>query len=188
MYNDYGADRYAPLGLNLQQDMNSVVKVYARMYNFPMFRDPGTVWNVYKMNNYIPLNYVIDTAGIVLYSMEGFNESVIRAYIESSLPPTGVSEGKTRDALRIVSAVPNPANRPTTISFSLSHSENVTLRVYSSSGKLVRTLLDGQATTGLNTVQWNLRNDAGTQVANGMYFYELTDGANSVRAKVSVLR
>jgi hypothetical protein len=187
MYNDYGAQGFEPLAINLGENMNTV-KVYARAYGFQFLRDPGTVWGLYNINNYIPLNYVIDTAGVVLYGATGFNESVIRAYIEASLPPTGISEGNAEKPLSLVSVSPSPANRPTTISFSLPRSGNVAVRIYSSSGNLVRTVLDRTLNAGTSSVMWDLRDNAGSRVADGMYFYEVTAGNASVRGKVSVLK
>jgi hypothetical protein len=187
MWQDYGALGYQPLCINLWQDMN-IVKTYARQYSQQFLRDPGTVWNLYNINSSIPLNYVIDTAGIVLYGAVGWNETVIRAYIEASLPPTGVHEGNVETPLKLVSVAPSPANRPTTISFSLPKSENVAVRVYSSSGNLVRTVLDRTLNAGVSSALWDLRNNSGSRVADGMYFYEVTAGSASIRGKVSVLK
>lgn len=187
MYNDYGAQGFQPLSINLWENMNTV-KVYARAYGFQFLRDPGTAWGLYSINNGIPCNYVIDTAGIVLYGAEGFNETVIRAYIEASLPPTGVHEGNVEAPLKLVSIAPSPANRPTTISFNLPRSGNVAVRIYSSSGNLVRTVLDRTLNAGVSSATWDLRDNSGSGVANGMYFYEVTAGNASVRGKVSVLK
>jgi len=186
MYDEYAGLNYVPLGINLWQDMNSVVKYYARQYTYQFLRDGGAVWNVYKMNSYIPLNYVIDTAGIVVGSMEGFNESTIRSWIEPYL--TGVSEKGSINPLSFAIAGPNPVTGPTAVRFSLGKPGNVNLRVYSSSGALVRTIVSGQLPAGMNSVRWDLKDDAGRAVSNGLYVYELTNGSASARAKVSVLR
>jgi len=187
MYDDYGAQGFVPLAINLGENMNTV-KVYARSYTYPFLRDPGTAWPLYNINNSIPLNYVIDTAGIVLYGAVGFSETVIRAYIEASLPPTGVHEGNVETPLKLVSVAPSLANRPTTISFSLPRSGNVAVRIYSSSGNLVRTVLDRALNAGVSSALWDLRDNTGSRVADGMYFYEVTAGNASVRGKVSVLK
>lgn len=85
MYNDYEALGFVPLAINLNENINTV-KYYARQYTYPFLRDAGSVWNVYRMNGYIPLNYVIDPNGIVRYAAEGFNEAAIRQTIETWLP------------------------------------------------------------------------------------------------------
>jgi hypothetical protein len=185
MYNDYGADRYVPMAINLWQDMNSVVKAYARTYTFPFFRDGGTVWNVYNINGYIPLNYVIDTAGIVLYGATGFNEAVVRAYIESSLPPTAIGDRPAGKLIASFGATPNPAKGPVTIRYSLSRPADVTLRIYSGSGKLVAS---HQSDAGAGSWLWNLQDDNGAPVTNGLYFCKLAGGNATEHVKISVVR
>ncbi|MEO0085858.1 MAG: FlgD immunoglobulin-like domain containing protein [candidate division WOR-3 bacterium] len=185
LYDEYGSQGFVPLAINLWQDMNSVVKYYAQQYSYPFLRDGGSAWNAYKMNSYIPLNYVIDTAGIVVGSMEGFNEYQIRSWIEPYL--TGVAEEKMPTP-EFVSVGPNPVTGPATVTFSLPRAGRAELRVYSSEGRLVRTLVSGAMPAGRNMATWNLTDEAGARVANGTYFYELTAGSVNLRSKVTVLR
>lgn len=70
---------------------------------------------------------------------------------------------------------PNPFNPVTTISYSVKESARVTLRIYSVSGQLVRTLVDDVKDPGItHEVTWDGANNAGTQVSSGVYFYRLT--------------
>ncbi|MGB9742775.1 MAG: T9SS type A sorting domain-containing protein [candidate division WOR-3 bacterium] len=186
MFDEYGSGGYVPLAVNLWQDMENVVKVYARAYTYPFFRDAGAGWNAYRMNGYIPLNYVIDTAGIVVGSMEGFNEATIRSWIEPYL--TGVAEEKPQPRPAFTRITPNPANRIQTVSFTIPESRPVTLRVYSASGQLVTTLIDTRLPAGPHTVFWNTADEHHQPVPGGLYFYELNDGKNLVRHKAAVLR
>jgi len=66
--------------------MEDVVKVYARQNSNLYLRDDGGTWSIYAQNNAIPTNYVIDTAGVVRYWAEGYNEVAIRGAIEACLP------------------------------------------------------------------------------------------------------
>lgn len=186
MYDEYGAQGYVPLAINLFQDMNSVVKVYARQYSYPFFRDGGPAWAAYRMNGYIPLNYVIDTAGIVVGSMEGFNEAVIRSWIEPYL--TGVKEEEKAAVLELTRVFPNPAGMSQRLSFSLPAAGPVTVRVYSAAGELMRTVFSGTLMAGNHSLVWNLTDDNGKPVPNGLYFYEVAAGASGMRMKASVLR
>ncbi len=68
---------------------------------------------------------------------------------------------------------PNPFNPTTTIAFEAARSGMVTLRVFDSAGKLVRTLVDGHRPSGQNFVSWNGRSDSGNRVSSGVYFYQL---------------
>ena len=186
MYDLYGGQGFLPLAINLWQDMETVVKVYARQYTYPFLRDAGAAWTAYKMNSYIPLNYVVDTAGLVVGSMEGYNPSTIEGWIVPYL--TGVEEAPKVPSFEFATAGANPVVGRSTVRFNLPKAANVSLRVYSTSGALVRTLHDGQMPGGVNTVSWNLRDDAGREVGNGLYLYELVSGSQTAHTKVSVLK
>jgi len=86
LYNDYRDHGFVALAINLSEDMETVVKVYARQNTNPYLRDNGSVWPVYTHNNAIPLNYVVDTAGVIRFWQEGFNEEAIKQVIEQYLP------------------------------------------------------------------------------------------------------
>ncbi len=73
----------------------------------------------------------------------------------------------------LVGNYPNPFNPSTTISFAMPEAGRVTLKIFSETGQLVRTLLDGEKSPGQHNVSWNGRNDAGAAVASGMYFYQI---------------
>jgi len=97
MYNDYHEHGFVALSINLGEDMETVVKPYARQNTNPFLRDPGTVWPVYTQNNAIPLNYVVDTAGVIRFLEEGFSEATIKATIQQYLPdPIQHDVGVTR--------------------------------------------------------------------------------------------
>jgi hypothetical protein len=186
MYDEYGGQGYMPLAINLWENMETVVKPKARQYTFTFLRDGGAAWNLYKMSNSIPLNYVVDTAGLVVGSMVGFTESTIRGWIEPFL--TGVEETPAVQPIEFTVIGANPVVGHSAVRFNLPKAANVSLRVYSSSGALVRTLCNGQMAAGANTVNWNLQDNAGRQVGNGLYLYELAAGSQVAHAKVSVLK
>jgi flagellar hook assembly protein FlgD len=49
----------------------------------------------------------------------------------------------------------------------------VTLRIYSETGQLVATIVDGEMNAGYHTATWNNRTQAGAPMASGLYFYKL---------------
>lgn len=87
----------------------------------------------------------------------------------------GAASGAAR-FVRVQGAYPNPMNPeqgPTQLVFTLDRSTRVTARVYSVSGRLVRTEnLD--ASSGVNAFVWDGRDRAGDAVANGVYLILLT--------------
>ena len=161
-------------------------KTKARLYSFPILDDPsGVSWNLYSINNGIPTNYVVDPRGTVVGGMEGYDEAVILSWIQPWL--TGVSETHAQP-LAFTSIGANPVVGHSAVRFTLPKAANVSLRVYSTSGALVRTLCSGQMPAGANTVNWNLQDNAGRPVGNGLYLYELNTGSQVAHAKVSVLK
>jgi FlgD Ig-like domain len=68
---------------------------------------------------------------------------------------------------------PNPLTSITTIDYSLTQKGKVVMKIYNSTGQLVRTLLDGEKEPGKYAVNWDSRDNNGVKVANGSYFYQL---------------
>jgi flagellar hook assembly protein FlgD len=64
--------------------------------------------------------------------------------------------------------------------------ENVTLRIYSSRGQLIKTLADRNVDAGLYTMQWNGRDETGRLVSPGVYMLVLQ--TSSVKNTVPILR
>ncbi|MFA6307929.1 MAG: PKD domain-containing protein [Patescibacteria group bacterium] len=83
---------------------------------------------------------------------------------------------------------PNPFNPSTTISYSLPTSQHVSLVVYNILGQTVTTLVDGMKEAGEHSVIWDGRNDHGSPVSSGMYFYRLTTTENSIVRKMILLK
>jgi hypothetical protein len=84
--------------------------------------------------------------------------------------------------------VPNPFNPETTIRFSLPSSERVTLNVYSATGALVRTLVDGVQPSGNHDFTWNGVDNRGNPVSSGVYFYRLNAGKFNETRKMVLLK
>jgi hypothetical protein len=78
---------------------------------------------------------------------------------------------------------PNPFNPSTTITFSLPHSTNVSLKVFDMLGREIATLVNGFTTSGTHEVQFNAAN-----VASGVYFYKLTSGDFTQMKKMTLVK
>ena len=86
---------------------------------------------------------------------------------------------------------PNPFNPETWIPYQVSEPAEVTVRIYSVNGILVRTLALGQTPAGIyqsrsRAAYWDGRNDVGESVASGIYFYTLTAGDFTATRKMLV--
>ena len=72
---------------------------------------------------------------------------------------------------------PNPFNPTTSFDFTLPLDKRVSVRIYDVTGRLVRTLIDGEYfAEGTHTVTWNGLDDVGMPAASGAYFYTLEWG------------
>lgn len=100
-----------------------------------------------------------------------------------------VADGQLPAMAYMSPGFPNPLNPGTSIAFGLPQpGGHVSLRVYDVSGRLVRTLVDGELPPGRHSARWDGRDDAGTPVASGVYFYMLDAPGFSARGKGIVLR
>jgi len=68
---------------------------------------------------------------------------------------------------------PNPFNPETDIFFSLPERTQVSLIIYNILGEKVKTLANGEMDAGTHSIHWNGRDEAGSSVASGVYFYRL---------------
>ena len=74
---------------------------------------------------------------------------------------------------------PNPFNPETWIPYQLSEDTSVSISIYDTTGRLVRTLSLGLQSAGFynsreHAAYWDGRNALGERVASGIYFYQLT--------------
>ncbi|MCG9129423.1 T9SS type A sorting domain-containing protein [Candidatus Poribacteria bacterium] len=76
---------------------------------------------------------------------------------------------------------PNPANPETWIPYQLKAPSNVTIRIYTVKGELIRTIEVGQQPAGIyhsrnRAAYWDGKNEYGEHVASGSYFLTLSSG------------
>ena len=76
---------------------------------------------------------------------------------------------------------PNPFNPETWIPYQLAETADVAIRIYATSGELVRTLALGYQSAGTyqshsQAAYWDGKNEFGEPVASGIYFYTLSAG------------
>jgi len=103
----------------------------------------------------------------------------------------GVAETPAKSALTfgLTQNAPNPVrNGKATISYSITNKGPVTLKIYNSAGRLVRTLVDRNENPGQKTVTWNGFNNNHNAVAAGVYFYRLTAENKTATRKIITVK
>jgi hypothetical protein len=121
----------------------------------------------------------------------------VEDYIESLPSNTAVATPQVSDidmlavGSRLRGNYPNPFNPITTLQFtvdSATTSQHVTIDIYNIRGQLVRSLINGEFTTGDYTVIWNGTDDNGRGVSSGIYFYKMTTENYSATRKMILMK
>jgi hypothetical protein len=84
-------------------------------------------------------------------------------------------------------AYPNPFNPYTNLRFDLLKAMRYSLKIYNVAGQLVKSY-EGLGAVGLNEIRWEGEDDAGNDVASGIYFYRLSAGNFSATKKMIMLK
>jgi polyhydroxybutyrate depolymerase len=83
---------------------------------------------------------------------------------------------------------PNPFNPTTTITYELSKTTYVVLKIYDILGNEVRTLLNKQELSGYHSAVWDGKNDFGNKVSSGLFLYRLQAGDFVQTKKMMLLK
>jgi hypothetical protein len=97
-------------------------------------------------------------------------------------PPTKVAkQAKEKPVGFLLSQnYPNPFNPTTTIRYSVSSAEQVTLIIYDVLGRQVKELINEKMSAGDHIIHWDGKNSDDVEVATGVYFYQLEVKNNGV--------
>ncbi|MFA3784146.1 glycoside hydrolase family 9 protein [Melioribacteraceae bacterium 4301-Me] len=146
-------------------------------YLFSIYFEPCTIWP--KRYADLPYNPFQNEPAI------DFNARLV--YALYSLVPsisTGISESIFfTETFRLEQNYPNPFNPSTTIPFSLSQRENVTLKVFDVLGREVATLVDRELNAGKHSVNFNAEG-----IPSGVYFAQMKAGNAVQRIKMVVVK
>jgi len=94
---------------------------------------------------------------------------------------------------RLLQNYPNPFNPETWIPYQLSEDSPVSLSIYDTTGKLVRTLSLGFQSAGFynsraRAAYWDGKSETGEWVASGVYFYHLHTGSFTSVKRMVILK
>ena len=73
--------------------------------------------------------------------------------------------------ISLLNNFPNPFNPTTYIPIKVKNSENISLKIYDMSGRLVKNIFSGSIDSGKHTFHWSGRGTNGKQVGSGVYLY-----------------
>lgn len=127
------------------------------------------------------LNRIIVLSDTVAYATGRF----VYEYVPAE--PVGLTPSEPAPRLFTIDQnYPNPFNPSTTIDYSLTVGQPVTIRVFGPTGRHVKTLVDRQQPPGKHSVTWDATNSQGQVVSSGVYFY-LVDIGDVIEIKKMML-
>ena len=83
---------------------------------------------------------------------------------------------------------PNPFNPDTEFNYQLPEESDVQITVYSLLGRKIRDIVMENQKAGYYTARWNGTNQAGQQVASGIYLLVMQAGTFSSMQKMTIIR
>jgi len=125
------------------------------------------------------------TAGTVGVDPGGWGGKIIVKAIPS-LTNVELQSQDIPDEFNLQQNYPNPFNPSTTIRYSITTPENVSIKIYDIAGKLINEITREHNQAGEYEVIWNGKNNFGERVSSGAYFYQIVAG-NYVQAKKMIL-
>lgn len=130
--------------------------------------------------------YTFPDSGTFLYFCR-FHEALAMTGTVTVKGPAGTGVGSSV-APTDLHAMPNPARDGTTLAFALPHSMEVRADVYDLAGRRVRELFRGRLAKGIQTLQWNGRDQRSVDVPSGVYVMRLEAPGASSSIRVTLLR
>ncbi|PKN80915.1 MAG: hypothetical protein CVU48_00400 [Candidatus Cloacimonetes bacterium HGW-Cloacimonetes-1] len=88
----------------------------------------------------------------------------------------------------LMSAYPNPFNPQTNLRYSLKEAGNVTIDVFNVKGQIIRSFTKNHATPGYFSVTWDGKDNSGSSVSSGVYFYRMVSGKYSATRKMMLMK
>lgn len=82
---------------------------------------------------------------------------------------------------------PNPFNPSTNFALSLPEASDYSLRIFNITGQLVKSY-SGHLEAGIHNIMWDGRNDQGSSVASGVYFYKAEASGFAETRKMMMLK
>jgi hypothetical protein len=137
----------------------------------------------------------VGDAGQILLTFDGFEPSPYNCnrVFGAFYTGVGIEEqeswlGRDDLTLRLHQNAPNPFRTRTTVRYHVPATAEVSLKIYDSSGRVVRTLDDGRKPAGSYSATWDGRDKSGEELPSGIYFCRLRAGDATATRKMILLR
>ena len=137
----------------------------------------------------IPVEFIGHQYQVAPVSMEGIKLAGADGSLVNVVARTTTSDVKAIPGeFALQQNFPNPFNPSTEIRYDLPEEGFINLAIYNMVGQKVRTLRSETMQPGYHSMVWDGRNDVGSQVATGMYFYSIHTGSFQATKKMLFLK
>ncbi|KAA3662585.1 MAG: T9SS C-terminal target domain-containing protein [Calditrichaeota bacterium] len=188
IYQKYKDQNFTAICLETWNGSESGARSYKNRtgITYPIGINAGDVAQLYQTS--YDYSIVIDQDGIIQYSDWGANTQEITAVIDNLLANTTsvTDESAAPETFSLAENYPNPFNPVTTIQFTLAASQQVSLKIYDSRGRYVKTLVNGVRESGTYSIAWHAVQEDGQLVPSGVY-YAILQGENQRRVRKLLL-
>ena len=105
------------------------------------------------------------------------------------IDPTGIVEWKSKVPLNWdISAYPNPFNAQVSITLEIPEEDELSIRVFDNTGKLVRDVYDGSVSEGTHEFIWNGMDNREEKSPSGVYYIKAASSEKTIRTKAVLLK
>ncbi len=149
------------------------------------YKDPDP--NGYRLV-YFSVPFEAIDANPYIYAQQGMIMASILKWF--GMIPGIAEDGKMERGLKfsLGPLMPNPTTGQVNIQYTIGNTEEVSLKVYDPTGRLVKTLIKGEAKSGIHHLQWNGTDSQKRRVSSGVYFLILENSKGVLKEKVVITR
>ena len=109
---------------------------------------------------------------------EGSEENILKVSDKDEL----------KNSSKIIQNFPNPFNPSTTFKYYLENDSDVDLIIYDNVGKEIKHLSMKNVSKGKNRIFWDGKNENGSKISTGVYFYSFKTDYNSISHKMIFIK
>ncbi|MEW6652356.1 MAG: T9SS type A sorting domain-containing protein [Bacteroidota bacterium] len=117
-----------------------------------------------------------------------YTEFLVKAYISYGTSDISEPIEILPSAFTLAQNYPNPFNPSTVISYTLPKQSRVQIKIYDVLGNEVRSLIDEEKNAGKYNILWDSRNNRGTKVSSGVYFYKIFADGFTAAKKMNLIK
>jgi len=146
--------------------INGVVYIVTGGGGAPLYAVGTSPWTAYSEKTYHFCLVRIVGKTLLLQAIKPDGTVFDSLYIDA----TGIDDKASPNKNKEVIFSPNPFSRGLNLRYSLPARQMVSIKIYDSTGKIVKTILDGFSETGMHRFHWSGENNSGNPVNSGIYF------------------